>query len=378
MEKNDEKYENNFEEIIDQGEEDNYADNHIPIQKNTKFCSNQEEKVIWDLEIWKRAEQTKFKAYLKQLEYEFLSKLSEDFKQKEDEREKDFKTKINELNILQTRLKKKATELETRENKLTLLEEELKIKMNEVARQLANKEEEIVYYNKRFKEAKIQLEKDKISLQKIIQEKENDYQKLEIQFKNFKKEIDDSPLSVIKSELNKKNLEIEDYLKNLERINSDKEKYKQQCEKLKIELIKIKKLFESEKEQVFKQKIDEVEKLKFEIYNQKVSQNELNELKELRMKIKEMSENVNTNNQNVNVDNNNILMKKEYKIVNIKKRNYYMNKNENFDARNEIERLQQEKVNLLNSGMYQEDDKLIIQIDNRIRRMLNDYEGENY
>ena len=47
-----------------------------------------EENVIWDLEVWKRAEQTKFKAYLKQLEYEFLNKISEEFKIKEEEREK--------------------------------------------------------------------------------------------------------------------------------------------------------------------------------------------------------------------------------------------------------------------------------------------------
>src|SRR5689334_14167171 len=79
-----------------------------------------EENVIWDLEVWKRAEQTKFKAYLKQLEYEFLSKLAEEYKQKEEEREKDVKLKINEINILQTRLKKKASELESRENKVSL------------------------------------------------------------------------------------------------------------------------------------------------------------------------------------------------------------------------------------------------------------------
>lgn len=37
---------------------------------------------------------------------------------------------------------------------------------------------------------------------------------------------------------------------------------------------------------LFKQKIDEVEKLKFEIFNQKATQKELQELGELRLKVK--------------------------------------------------------------------------------------------
>jgi hypothetical protein len=53
-----------------------------------------------------------------------------------------------------------------------------------------------------------------------------------------------------------------------------------------MDLIKIKKIYETEKEQLFKQKIDEVEKLKFEIYNQKATQKELQELNELKQKVK--------------------------------------------------------------------------------------------
>jgi len=64
---------------------------------------SKEENIVWDVEVWKRAEQTKFKAYLKQLEYEYLSKLQEDFKIKEEQREKEFKKKINEINLLKNK-----------------------------------------------------------------------------------------------------------------------------------------------------------------------------------------------------------------------------------------------------------------------------------
>jgi centrosomal protein CEP120 len=323
-----------------------------PIPQSINNNKNYEENVIWDLEVWKRAEQTKFKAYLKQLEFEFLTKLNDEFKHKEDEREKEIKSKINELNVLQTRLKKKALELESRENKINLMEEELKIKMNEIARQLANKEEEIAYYNKRFKDYKIDLEKEKQNLIKQIHDKDREYEKLELNFKNYKKEIDDSPLSVLKNELNRKSLELEDQKRENERLNIEKDKYKQQSEKLKIELIKMKRIFETEKESLYKQKIDEIEKLKFEIYTQKISQNEVNEIQELKAKIKQLTE----------VPEK---QKKEYKVVNIK-RNV-----RGSDTKSELEKLKFEKMSLLNSGMYKENDPLIIQIDNRIRKLID-------
>ena len=66
-------------------------------EENDQENNDKEKAIIWDLEVWKRAEQTQFKAYLKQLEFEHLSKLQEDFRNKENEREKEFKLKINEI-----------------------------------------------------------------------------------------------------------------------------------------------------------------------------------------------------------------------------------------------------------------------------------------
>ena len=235
-------------------------ENKIKINSPNQNIANNES-VIWDLEIWRKAEQMKFKAYLKQLEYEFINKLTEEFRNKEEQRDKEIKNKLNEINLLQTKLKKKATDLEARENKISLMEEELKIKINEVARQLANKEEEINYIKKRFKDEKNNIEKDSLQFQKIINEKNKEIEKIELNFKNYKKEIDDSPVSLLKGELTRKSLEIEDHIREKERILQEKEKLKNQCEKLKLDILKIKKLFEQEKESMYKQKIDEIVKI---------------------------------------------------------------------------------------------------------------------
>lgn len=248
---------------------------------------------IWELEVWKKAEQTKFKAYLKQVEIDYMNKFAEEMKKKEDDREKQVKIMMNEISILQTRLKKKAVELETRENKVSLLEEELKLKVVEVAKQLAIKEQEIKFFEKKLKDERVIFDKEKQALNKVIAEKEKLNLELETAFRNYRKEMDESPMSLMRvaislrqAEINKKNLELEDAFREKERLNNEKDKLKQQVEKLKMDLIKIKKIYESEKEQLFKQKIDEVEKLKFEIYNQKATQKELQELNELKQKVK--------------------------------------------------------------------------------------------
>jgi chromosome segregation ATPase len=217
-----------------------------------------EENVIWDLEVWKRSEEIKFKAYLKQLEYEFMSKISEEYQKREQEREKELKMKLNELNVLQTKARKRINEVEEREKRVSLMEEELKMKITEVARQLANKEEEIAYIKNRFRDERKQLEKDKQSFQKTIIEKERQIEEIEISFKSYKREIDDSPISVLKNELNRKSLEYEDMSREKIRVEKDRDCFKHNCEKLKMDLIKLKKAFDTEKELIYKQKLDEI------------------------------------------------------------------------------------------------------------------------
>ena len=90
------------------------------------FQQEQQQKIeatIFDTELWKRAEQTKFKAHLKQVEYEFLSKKNEELKKIEDQRNKEFKDKITQIDTLKHKLSKMASELEKRENQIKLCEE---------------------------------------------------------------------------------------------------------------------------------------------------------------------------------------------------------------------------------------------------------------
>lgn len=60
--------------------------------------------------------------------------------------------------------------------------------------------------------------------------------------------------------------------------------------------------------------------------------------------------------------------KKEYKIINIRKTNPSFARNYE-GYRNEIETLENEKFKLLSSGIYHDNDPLIIQMENKIKKL---------
>ena len=349
--------------------------------------NDQEKAIIWDLEVWKRAEQAQFKAYLKQLEFEYLSKLQEDFKNKEEEREKEFKTKINEINNLKNKLSKKINDLESRENKIKICEEELKIRINEVSKQLVLKDEEISLIKKNAKDEQDKLNKNNTQLKKKLETKQKEITTLEEKFNTYKKDMENSPMSTLRNEITRKQIqydELEKQMKNLENEIKNRDKT---IENLKVEIIKLRKTYETEKENMYKQRLEEIEKLKFDIYNQRTSSEEMKEIRELKEKIKELSnpkKNENYENNNFNYMSGTMPMqyfmnmpnppspsknKKIYTIISYNKRD------EGDKPRNELEKLIMEKEQLLKSGMYKENDPLIFQLNNKIKRISESFGG---
>ena len=364
-------------------------DNNSNQIENQQEPNDKEQAMIWDLEVWKRAQQAQFKAYLKQLEFEYLSKLQGDFKSKEEEREKEFKTKITELNTLKNKLSKKATQLESRENKIKLCEEELKLKINEVSKQLIDKDEEIDLIKKRHMDEQLKLQKNNIQLQKNIKNKESQIEKLEENFKNYKREIEDSPISLLKNEITRRQIQNEELERQIQKLENEIKYKNQTIERLKVDMIKLRKNFETEKENMYKQRIEEIEKLKFEIYNKRTSSEEMKEIRELKEKIKELSmarkndigENNNNNNNNMNSTQQQINMqvgmfspqsqqaKKAYAVIS------YNRKDNDNRPTNNLEKLIMERDQLLKSGMYKENDPLIFQMNNKIKKMTESFGG---
>jgi centrosomal protein CEP120 len=176
--------------------------------EGTGANSEQEYQAVWQLEMWKRAEEAKFKAYLRQREIEKIEEITFSWKQKEQEREATFNESMKSMDKLDATLRQKALDLQRREERIIQLEEELKHKINEVSRQLANKEEEIINIKKKFKEEKNQLEHDKKRATNQVEDLKNKLEAVDKKFYAYKLEVEQSPLNVLRNELAQKNIEV--------------------------------------------------------------------------------------------------------------------------------------------------------------------------
>ena len=114
------------------------------------------------------------------------------------------------ITSLESKVRSKAIDLQKREERIVQLEEELKTKISEVSRQLTLKEEEIMNVKKRFKEERNTLEMDKKRLLQSAEELKNRTEAAEAKLLALKREYDESPLSVLRSELAQKNLQLID------------------------------------------------------------------------------------------------------------------------------------------------------------------------
>lgn len=168
-----------------------------------------EMKVVWELETWKKTEEAKFLFSLKQKEVDFLSKLSADWRAREVDRDKLFRNYEASLQSIETKLKAKALELQKREGKVVLLETELKTKIEESAREITKKDEQI----KELKVAQAEAVKKQAAATKTL---EKQLAGLTAQLEVKEKEIaglkaaaDNSLLAKLKKELADKTLALE-------------------------------------------------------------------------------------------------------------------------------------------------------------------------
>lgn len=100
---------------------------------------------------------------------------------------------------------------------------------------------------KRFKEEKALLESDKKRFTLQIEDYKNKLEIAENKYYTFKKEVDESPLSVLRGELSQKNMEILELESKVKQTNEQKEDYKKKFEQIRKDMITLKKSIDKEK-----------------------------------------------------------------------------------------------------------------------------------
>ena len=128
------------------------------------------------------------------------------------------------------------------------LEEELKHKIQEVSRQLGAKEEEIISIKRRFKEEKFGLENDKKTLKAQLEESKALLDEVEQRFRNYRKDMEESPLSVLRDDIGKKNIEIAELTTKLQKVGEDNASLNSKLKKLRNEHVKLRREMERQKE----------------------------------------------------------------------------------------------------------------------------------
>lgn len=163
---------------------------------------------------------------------------------------------------LETKMRQKALDLQRREERIIQLEEELKHKITEVSRQLANKEEEVLMIKKKFKEEKNQLETDKKRSNAQLTTLKATLEQADAKFYSYKVEVEQSPLNVLRNELAQKQIEVVEMETKVQRANEARDEYKAKFEKVKKDMIALKKQIDQEKELTLTKQAEELEQIK--------------------------------------------------------------------------------------------------------------------
>lgn len=129
------------------------------------------------------------------------------------------------------------------------LEEELKQKIAEVSRQLTLKEEEIMNVKKRFKEERTTLEMDKKRLTAQVEELKGRAEQAEAKLLAFKRDIDESPLSVLRGELSQKNMELIESESRGKQAVEERDEARRRFEALKKDMVALKKQLDKEQKE---------------------------------------------------------------------------------------------------------------------------------
>jgi hypothetical protein len=100
--------------VVKRSDVKSQASNPAPIQA----ANSVEDQIVWQLEMWKRAEMAKFLAHLKQKEIEKVDELAQEWKFKEQQREQSFNEAVTKVTALENKVRVKATDLQRREERI--------------------------------------------------------------------------------------------------------------------------------------------------------------------------------------------------------------------------------------------------------------------
>ena len=222
-------------------------------------------RAVWELELWKRAEEAKWQASLKAKEIEHIANLAVEWQERENKREGGIQKLANTVAELGTKVKNKALELQKREKNAGKMEETKKMKINECVRMMTLKEDEIQNIRGKISEFNLKYNKEHKALDFQLEKQKNELNNAEETLKTLKRDQDFASVSKLKQEIEEtisKNLALR---RDIELFSQQKNILKVNCENIRNEFVKILKDYEEEKKVWEIKEIDKISKLESEL-----------------------------------------------------------------------------------------------------------------
>lgn len=245
----------------------------------------------WELEMWRRAEEAKWKATLKDKENLHLAEVTDQYRTQEKERSDSFKKTMTELHQQDARMRAMMIELQNREQRLLGLEEELKLKMNDSMRQITTKEEECASLRSRMTEQRNESNKKIAALNGEIAKYRDDMSKIDDEMRKARREQDSPQVLHLQKELAAQTLQSAELQRKLDSANAQKEKYRQQCEGMKASLNKLNAQYQEEKKAWESREREELTRFRL-MAGAQVSSEEARELQEVKQGLAQLQQTI--------------------------------------------------------------------------------------
>lgn len=127
---------------------------------------------------------------------------------------------------------------------------------------MTSKEEEIMNIKMKFKEERMGLENEKKRLTKETTDYQNKLGDATDKFYSLKRDVEESPLSVLRNELGSKQLEVVEMESRVKAAVEQRDDYRTKYDQIKRDMISLKRQMDLEKEKQLEKQAQELEQLK--------------------------------------------------------------------------------------------------------------------
>ncbi|TPX38146.1 hypothetical protein SmJEL517_g00147 [Synchytrium microbalum] len=339
---------------------------------NSSIHETAEYRAALDLEVWRMEEERDFRNHLLAREQDLMRQLAEEWKKHERERDALLQRRSEDLKQLESQAQKMIADLETRERRLLTAEEDLSKRRDDIEREHERFVGEVRDASRRLGDElnhRLEVEKERAAhseagRERAIRERdelESRYKELESSERALRPALSAGPDAQLKSELVTAVAGVTNLQRQVDNLTRAKKHYKANWMRALNELAKERK----DKQTELEERVQRTEEGRAKEREREVLERDRRDIEAVRKEVENLRASIGPNAIH-NVASAAEVAEKQQDFV-ISKRDY-----DALDSRRleEVDRLASERDQLLASGVYTREDRLVRELERRIREVL--------